>query len=178
MDFSSWIRRRLLRNPEKTEIPDQPKQSNQTQAGDELLGVTQPLIDHIQTFTVDTFKNFRLQDDNGVTDADATPTNSSANLRQDLSEWQQRHATLVLSRVKELSQLRFMLCPRHLKERQFWRIYFMLVKSHIAKYELSAVQLAKLKKMETENDEPQHFSVYEVEMAETKQVASLSPSTP
>ncbi|KAF5746326.1 hypothetical protein HS088_TW06G00497 [Tripterygium wilfordii] len=175
MDFSSWIRRSLLKNPEK---PDLPKQSNMTQAGDELLGVTQPLIDHIKTFTVDSFKNFRLQDDDGIADAYASPTSSSGNVRQDLAEWQQRHATLVLSRVKELSQLRFMLCPRHLKERQFWRIYFMLVKSHIAEYELRAIQLAKLKKMEVENDESQHSSVYEVEMAETKQVARSSSSTP
>ena len=33
---------------------------------------------------------------------------------------------------QEISQLRYMLCPRHLKESQFWRIYFKLVKSHVA----------------------------------------------
>ncbi|KAL4274124.1 hypothetical protein GQ457_13G000850 [Hibiscus cannabinus] len=54
-------------------------------------------------------------------------TQISSNVRKDLSDWQERHAVLVLSKVKELSQLRFKLCPRH-----FWRIYFMLVKSHVA----------------------------------------------
>lgn len=33
---------------------------------------------------------------------------------------------------QELSQLRYRLCPGHLKEQQFWRIYFMLVKSYVA----------------------------------------------
>ncbi|KAK9006880.1 hypothetical protein V6N11_019211 [Hibiscus sabdariffa] len=43
-----------------------------------------------------------------------------SNVRKDLSDWQERHAVLVLSKVKELSQLRFKLCPRHLKEENFW----------------------------------------------------------
>ncbi|GAB2213923.1 hypothetical protein Droror1_Dr00018249 [Drosera rotundifolia] len=38
-----------------------------------------------------------------------------------------------------------MLCPRHLKEWQFWRINFILVKSFVTEYELRAIQLEKLK---------------------------------
>ncbi|KAK8604490.1 hypothetical protein V6N13_099431 [Hibiscus sabdariffa] len=71
--------------------------------------------------------NFPVQD-NGNNET----TQISSNVRKDLSDWQERHAILVLSKVKELSQLRFKLCPRHLKEENFWRIYFMLVKSHVA----------------------------------------------
>ncbi|KAA8550635.1 hypothetical protein F0562_002319 [Nyssa sinensis] len=61
--------------------------------------------------------------DQGANCGGDTPTNSG-NVGKDLSDWQERHAPLVLSEVKEMSQLRFRLCPRHLKERQFWRIYY------------------------------------------------------
>ncbi|MCD7468949.1 hypothetical protein HAX54_007508 [Datura stramonium] len=66
-----------------------------------------------------------------------------------------RHALLVLSKVKELSQMRFKLCPRHLKEHQFWTIYFALVKGFVTKYELHAIQMDKLKQMRTENENTQ-----------------------
>lgn len=33
---------------------------------------------------------------------------------------------------QEVSKLRYQLCPREMKERKFWRIYFILVNSHVA----------------------------------------------
>jgi hypothetical protein len=57
---------------------------------------------------------------------------SASNVRKDLSEWQERHATLVLGSVKQISKLRYELCPRVMKERRFWRIYFTLVSTHVA----------------------------------------------
>ncbi|XP_044503619.1 uncharacterized protein LOC123224136 [Mangifera indica] len=178
MDLSSWFRRSpSISNGKRSKTP---QSSVQKEDQEELLilGVTEQLIDHVKSFTLETFKNFPLQDDDDSTyDVEAT-TNSSGNVQQDLSDWQERHAILVLSKVKELAQLRFKLCPRHLKEQQFWRIYFMLVKSHVAEYELQAIRLAKLKSMAMENEKTSDSSVYEVEMAETKQAASLSPPTP
>ncbi|XVF32205.1 hypothetical protein REPUB_Repub17cG0062000 [Reevesia pubescens] len=105
-------------------------------------------------------------------------TQTSSNVRKDLSDWQERHAVLVLSKVKELSQLRFKLCPRNLKEEKFWRIYFMLVKSHVAEYELHAIQSAKLKRIAVTNEKTSDTGAYEVEMAERNQAASVAPSTP
>nr|GEY09377.1 BSD domain-containing protein [Tanacetum cinerariifolium] len=35
----------------------------------------------------------------------------------------------------EISKLRYELCPRFMKERKFWRIYFILVNSHVTPYE-------------------------------------------
>ncbi|XP_028077390.1 uncharacterized protein LOC114279355 isoform X2 [Camellia sinensis] len=32
----------------------------------------------------------------------------------------------------EISKLRYELCPRVMKERKFWKIYFILVNSHVA----------------------------------------------
>ncbi|XP_034915938.1 uncharacterized protein [Populus alba] len=181
MDWSSWLLRSVSRSGDDSENSQNPNQQIPKPAGggggegggeEEQLGVTQQLIDHVKSFTIDTFKNFPLRDE-------ATPssTTTSSNVQRDLSEWQERHATLVLSKAKELSHLRFMLCPRHLKERQFWMIYFMLVKSHVAEYELHAIRLAKLKRMAIENEEPSNTIGFEVEMAETKQSANLAPPT-
>ncbi|KAJ8899274.1 hypothetical protein K2173_017311 [Erythroxylum novogranatense] len=186
MDWSSWFRRGLLKsNSTNTQVPLKHQQSNRHLQGEEseqeLYGITQQLIDHIKSFTLDTFKNFNFPEDEGpagVTFDHATQAPASANVQKDLSQWQEQHALLVLSKVKELSQLRFMLCPRYLKERQFWRIYFMLVKSHIAEYELQAIRLAKLESMAIKKESSSNFSAIEVEMAETKNEASLAPPTP
>ncbi|KAL2935386.1 Trigger factor [Bienertia sinuspersici] len=110
----------------------------------EKLGITNELREFVRDITMNTFQDFPLPDDAPITDV---PTVS--NVRQDLTEWQARHASLMLSTVKEISKLRYELCPRHMKERKFWRIYFMLVNNHIAPYEKSYNE-AKLKEAEEE----------------------------
>ncbi|PRQ25551.1 putative BSD domain-containing protein [Rosa chinensis] len=176
MDLSSWFRRNLLRNTEKTQNPDPPKPNEPEQ---ELLGVTEQLINHVKSFTLETFKTFPLPDDEGATSGDNSLTTSS-NIQKDLSEWQERHAMFVLSKVKELSHLRYKLCPGHMKEHQFWRVYFMLVKKQVAEYELRAIQLARLKEVTMENERSSAADGCEVEMAEAKHnaVASLAPTNP
>ncbi|XWS23048.1 hypothetical protein CRYUN_Cryun29cG0088200 [Craigia yunnanensis] len=72
-------------------------------------------------------------------------TTPSSNVRKDLSEWQERHATLVLTNVKEIKKLRYELCPRVMKERKFWRIYFTLVSTHVAPYEKQYLEEVKQK---------------------------------
>ncbi|RRT77787.1 hypothetical protein BHM03_00028616 [Ensete ventricosum] len=128
------------------------------------LGVTDRLREFVKTFTVDTFRSFPLHDDQAAHPAGVC---AQSNVRNDLTEWQERHATLVLSEVKEIAQLRYVLCPRHLKERQFWRIYFQLVKSYVAPYEMHAIQKARMKKLEMEVEESLIKGAIEVEMAET-----------
>ncbi|XP_074317115.1 uncharacterized protein LOC141653292 [Silene latifolia] len=109
------------------------------------FGVTEELRDFVQSITFDTFKDFPLPDDAEVSDV---PTVS--NVQQDLTKWQARHATLVLSTVKEISKLRYDLCPRIMKERKFWRIYFLIVNSHVAPYEKKYMEQAELKAAEQE----------------------------
>ncbi|CAN1301856.1 hypothetical protein LINPERPRIM_LOCUS25164 [Linum perenne] len=169
MNWKSWFGARSSSNNPS------PRQKRQDQ---ELYGVTQQLIDRVKSFTLDTFKNFPLHDDRNseATYGDETEGAEAANIRRDLSEWQERHATLALSNVKELSQLRFKLCPRHLKERDFWRIYFTLVKTDIIEYELRGIQLAKVQKIEREA--AKSSQAIEVEMAETVKLISLQPSSP
>ncbi|KFK41331.1 hypothetical protein AALP_AA2G116000 [Arabis alpina] len=100
----------------------------------ELLsfGITDDLREFVKGLTSATFQAFPVQDESSeVSDLET----SESNVRKDLSEWQERHATLVLGSVKQISKLRYELCPRVMKERRFWRIYFTLVSTHVAPYE-------------------------------------------
>ncbi|KAF3435991.1 hypothetical protein FNV43_RR23083 [Rhamnella rubrinervis] len=174
MDLSSWFRRTLLSSSEKTKNPHLPKQHpDQRQQEEQELGLTDQFIDFVKSFTLDTFKNFSLPDEAGE-EGRTTP----GHVRKDLTEWQERHATALLLRVKEISQLRYKLCPGYLKEHQFWSIYFSLVKTHVAEYELNAIRLAKLKEMASENGETTDANACEVEMAEKKHATNLPPPTP
>ncbi|XP_076926691.1 uncharacterized protein LOC143589964 [Bidens hawaiensis] len=96
----------------------------------EKFGISEELREFVKEITLDTFRDFPLEDDSQVSDI---PTIS--NVRQDLTKWQETHAKLVLSTVKEISKLRYELCPRVMRERKFWRIYFILVNSHVTPYE-------------------------------------------
>nr|XP_016508556.1 PREDICTED: uncharacterized protein LOC107826121 isoform X2 [Nicotiana tabacum] len=83
----------------------------------EKFGVTDDLREFVKGITINTFQDFPLE---------------VSNVRQDLTEFQEKHAKLVLQSVKEISKLRYELCPRIMRERKFWRIYFILVNSHVA----------------------------------------------
>ncbi|KAF9677269.1 hypothetical protein SADUNF_Sadunf08G0090400 [Salix dunnii] len=95
-----------------------------------MFGVTDDLRDFVKGLTSITFQNFPIQDEGEPSDVET----KESNVRKDLSEWQERHATLVLTTVKQISKLRYELCPRVMKERRFWRIYFTLVSTHVATY--------------------------------------------
>ncbi|CAA0826884.1 BSD domain-containing protein [Striga hermonthica] len=123
-------------------------QSGGVEAADlEMYGVTDELREFVKEITMNTFRDFPLEDDAVMSDV---PTVS--NVRQDLTEWQERHAKLVLLTVKEISKLRYQLCPRVMKERKFWRIYFILVNSHVAPYEHRYNEDLKLKATEKVKD--------------------------
>ncbi|KAK6153491.1 hypothetical protein DH2020_013130 [Rehmannia glutinosa] len=119
-----------------TNLVDSAQKGGNDPADLEKLGITDELREFVKGITTNTFRDFPLEDDSEVSDI---PTVS--NVRQDLTEWQERHAKLVLSSVKEISKLRYQLCPRVMKERKFWRIYFILVNSHVAPGERSAFYL-------------------------------------
>ncbi|KAI3526508.1 hypothetical protein L1887_05765 [Cichorium endivia] len=173
MNVYSWFR--LSRKGSSSESATATTTGTSNQNGEEqLYGVTDELIDLIKSFTLETFKNFDLQDEQGAIDG---AESTSGNLQKDLSGWQEKHAILVLSRVKELSQLRFRLCPRYLKEGQFWRTYFTLVKNYVAKYELHAIRLDKLKQIAAENKKDSDTNGYEVEMLEARKPTNLEPPT-
>ncbi|KAL1541707.1 hypothetical protein AAHA92_25896 [Salvia divinorum] len=124
----------------------------------EKYGVTDELREFVKEITINTFQDFPLEDDSQVSDV---PTVS--NIQQDLTEWQEKHAKLVLLTVKEVSKLRYQLCPREMKERKFWRIYFILVNSHVAPYEQRYMDDVKIKTAENLED----TEVKEVSSGET-----------
>ncbi|XP_028798288.1 uncharacterized protein LOC114753748 isoform X2 [Neltuma alba] len=96
----NWFTRNLTWTSRKTEASNPQSQSNSKEEDeDQLYGVTEDLINYTKSFTIDTFKNFPLQYEDEATNAENSLTNS-ARIRNDLSQWQERHATLVLSRVK------------------------------------------------------------------------------
>ncbi|CAH8385273.1 unnamed protein product [Eruca vesicaria subsp. sativa] len=182
MNIASRIRRSFFREEkEKKKLPSVNGSSSSGKNEDDLLGVTDELIDHVRSFTIDTFKNFSLYDEeacvNPLEDEEDDGVSSSENVKKDLSDWQERHAVLVLSKSKELSQLRFKLCPRLLKEDHFWKIYFKLVRNLVAKYELQAIQQARITRMAMEASQTK--GVYEVEMSETRpRFSSTGPAIP
>lgn len=175
MDAYSWFRRSIskLKN---TSLPSANTHNSQELIKEEeeesqLYGITDQLIEFVKSLSIETFKNFPLPDEG------ADGGGNDGNVRKDLSDWQEKHAILVLSKVKELSQLRFRLCPRYLKEREFWTIYFSLARSYIIEYELRAVRLEKLKNLSTENGTVSNTSAYEVEMSEAKHTSCVQPAT-
>ncbi|PHT66062.1 hypothetical protein T459_30487 [Capsicum annuum] len=129
-----------------------------TPADLEKFGVTDDLREFVKGITINTFQDFPLEDDSVISDI---PTVS--NVRQDLTEFQEKHAKFVLSSVKEISKLRYELCPRIMRERKFWRIYFILVNSHVAQYEKKYMEEAKIRSVEKAPVE----IVKEVSLAET-----------
>jgi hypothetical protein len=65
MDLSSWFRRSLSSTSTKTKNPNLPNQSHpdpqHQRQEEELLGVTEQLIEFVKSLTFDTFNNFPLQ---------------------------------------------------------------------------------------------------------------------
>ncbi|CAL5198488.1 unnamed protein product [Lathyrus oleraceus] len=137
----------------------------------ESFGITDELREFIKGITVATFRDFPLQDDTELSDVPAV-----SNIRQDLTEWQEKHANLVLSSVKEISTLRYELCPRVMKERKFWRIYFILMNNHIAHYENRYMEDTKLKSSERVKDQIV-MKPLEVELTSNQEVNEMKKET-
>ncbi|KAH0997572.1 hypothetical protein GBA52_021436 [Prunus armeniaca] len=142
------------------------------------FGITDDLRDFVKGLTSDTFKHFPIQD--AAEEVSEVPTTAS-NVRKDLTEWQEKHATFVLTTVKEISRLRYELCPRVMKERRFWKIYFTLVSSHVAPYEKQYMEEMKVKEIEQLKDDtvkptPIVGGTDQAEGSEKKKLASKSSS--
>lgn len=127
------------------------------------FGVTDDLRDFVKGLTSTTFQNFPIQEEAEASDVTTTTV---SNVRKDLTEWQEKHATIVLTTVKEISRLRYELCPRVMKERRFWKIYFTLVNSHVAPFEKQYMEELKLKAAEDIKDDKVKQASEENEKAE------------
>ncbi|KAF4348844.1 hypothetical protein CsatB_019969 [Cannabis sativa] len=115
------------------------------------FGINEDLTDFVKGLTSTTFQSFTIQDEAEGSDSETSTT--ASNIRKDLTEWQEKHANLVLTSVKQMSRLRYELCPRIMKERRFWKIYFTLVSSYVAPYEKQYMEEVKLKEAEQKKDD-------------------------
>ncbi|XVF85750.1 hypothetical protein PTKIN_Ptkin17bG0142500 [Pterospermum kingtungense] len=133
------------------------------------FGLTDDLRSFVRGFTSSTFQNypFPVQDQPELSGS----TTSGSNVRKDLSEWQERHATLVLTTVKEIKKLRYELCPRVMRENFFWRIYFTLVSTHVAPFEKEYMEELKQKEEAKEDKAKQAPAV------KTEQESGLKSKT-
>ncbi|KAJ4754165.1 BSD domain containing protein [Rhynchospora pubera] len=129
----------------------------------EVFGVTEDLREFVRGLTMNTFRDFPLQDEPEMAEV---PTVS--NVRQDLNEWQAKHATIVLSAVKEISKFRYELCPRYMKERKFWRIYFLLVNTYVSPYERKYMDDLKAKEEQKKEEKLKEVAMSPQGAGETK----------
>ncbi|RDX91789.1 hypothetical protein CR513_26173, partial [Mucuna pruriens] len=112
------------------------------------FGISDDLRSFVKGLTSTTFQNFPLSSDEPEGSDGATV---GSNVRKDLNEFQEKHATLVLTSVKEISRLRYELCPRTMKERHFWKIYFTLVNTHVAPFENQYMEEVQLRAAAEQN---------------------------
>ncbi|KAF5811321.1 hypothetical protein HanRHA438_Chr04g0189781 [Helianthus annuus] len=84
MNIQSWFRRA------KSISSSQPSTNQNEQH--QLYGITDDLINLLKSFTLETFRNFNLQDEQGAVDGPEST--------KDLSSWQEKHVVLVFSKVK------------------------------------------------------------------------------
>ncbi|KAK8522696.1 hypothetical protein V6N12_056397 [Hibiscus sabdariffa] len=141
------------------------------------FGVTDELRGFVRGFTSSTFQNFPspVQDEPEPSDASTAGTN----VRKDLSEWQERHATLVLTTVEEIKKLRYEMCPRVMKERKFWRIYFILVSTHVGPFEKQYMEEfeQRAKQEGAKEDEPKQTPVLTTEQSESSLKSKTSSAS-
>ena len=85
----------------------------------ESYGITEHYVNKVSALHFSTFRDY--------------PAESLLPLPEDatvfvLNAWQLRHAQLICHAVKEMGDLRFMLCPKYMKDERFWHIYFSMLK--------------------------------------------------
>ena len=86
------------------------------EADPRAYGISKELQEFVSNLAYSTFSDYPLD----TLDLPADPSN------QRLSPWQETHATIILKKVPQLQDLRFVLCPRRMDEYLFWSIYFTL----------------------------------------------------
>ena len=88
-------------------------------------GITPEFKDFVRSLTYSTFRDYP------VDDLDVGQPASTDREMHYLLPWQERHAMLVVQSVKEINELRFVLCPKRMTDEQFWKIYFSLTKKQL-----------------------------------------------
>lgn len=88
-------------------------------------GITPEFKDFVRSLTYSTFRDYP------VDELDMSQSASTDREMHYLLPWQERHAMLVVQSVKEINELRFVLCPKRMTDEQFWKIYFNLTRKQL-----------------------------------------------
>jgi len=135
----------FTKNLATEEIEQDIENDRQKHLEEELIsvGITKPLLEFVENICQypKTFVDFPVEESftptpqqmNSKTDISTPTVGEQTRSIYILSPWQEQHARLILHQVKDLQKLRFKLCPSHLKEDAFWRIYFLLVRNYISR---------------------------------------------
>lgn len=96
----------------------------------ETYGITNELLEFLDSMTMQTFRDFPLQDDK-MDDENESQDKRSATF---LSEWQEKHAIAVLKASPRLNNFRYRLVPQKMTDRRFWNVYFQITISFLKGY--------------------------------------------
>lgn len=94
----------------------------------QAYGITSDFQGFVRSLTYSTFRDFPQ------TAWQEGSVGSTGNGDPDgryLTPWQEQHALLVVQAVREINELRFVLCPKRMTDKQFWHTYFQLARKHL-----------------------------------------------
>lgn len=94
----------------------------------EAYGINEELIQFVKELHYGMFRGYN---DSNKETIDTHKRSDCNDEEKVLNPWQARHATLLVRAVKEVNELRFVLCPRYMGDSEFWDIYFELVKDKL-----------------------------------------------
>jgi len=88
----------------------------------EEYGINDAYIEAVKQLDYSAFRDFHQ-----------SAEQSTESEEKKLNKWQERHALLLVKNVKEIDELRFVLCPKYMDDNQFWDTYFKLMKNELPK---------------------------------------------
>ncbi|EFN60126.1 hypothetical protein CHLNCDRAFT_133492 [Chlorella variabilis] len=110
-----------------------PKQVPPSPAELDAFGITPDFAEFVRTINYSTFRDFPAEHLLPASEGSATggPDVASSSGAFELNAWQVRHATLVVLALKEVNELRFVLCPKYMTDEHFWHVYFTLARKYL-----------------------------------------------
>ncbi|KAJ6843909.1 uncharacterized protein M6B38_295015 [Iris pallida] len=117
-------------------------EEEEEEEGGEAVGVTEEVVAFARSVSMhpETWLDFPLSPDDDDNGSEAF----------EMSDAQQEHALAVESLAPSLAALRIELCPSHMSENHFWKIYFVLLHSRLNEHDaelLSTPQIVQARAM-------------------------------
>ncbi|KAL4450215.1 hypothetical protein ABPG77_010884 [Micractinium sp. CCAP 211/92] len=98
-------------------------------------GVTPDFAEFVRTLNYSMFRDFPAEHLLSAGDEGSGGSGAAAAVpggpAYRLNPWQVRHATLVVQALKEVNELRFVLCPKYMADEHFWHVYFTLARKYL-----------------------------------------------